>query len=350
MASRPVLVIAAAAACSHHAPALYPAGTARDDGYGDLAQKSASLITSTDDAPAFAPRHHHRSLDGAPYGGDPYAGAYADDGDGELPDLPQRPRAPLWSQVHTRTTPREAPIAGLTGAIEGTVTWRGAAPPPLTTACGTIDQPSVHIASNGAVAGVLVYIEHVDIGRAIPNYSRPATVGGLVAKRGCALAPTVQILTPLPGGFAVHGDTREVTLRITQPLPLATAPASSPLTTQPPSLGPAGPPVAQAFPLQPAGRVVLPAQPGVTRIEADDGSLAAAWIVALDTPYYAVTDDGGHFRLDELAAGSYDLSILRPSVPTSHDGKLSYGPPVIVHRAIKIDASHAARLDVAIGP
>lgn len=344
MASRAVLVIAAtAAACSHHSPALYPAGTARDDGYGDLAQKSASLLTTTDDAPAFAPRHHHHSRDGEPYGGDPYAGAYADDGEAEITDLPAPHRTTWWSQIHTRNTPRETPVAGFTGAIEGTVTWRGAAPPALATACGTIDQPSVRIAGNGAVAGVLVYIEHVEIGRAIPNYSRPAGVGGLVAKRGCALAPAVQIVTPLPNGFTVHGDTREVTLRITQPTPLATVSANPPL-------GPAGPPLAQAFSLQPAGRVVLPAQPGVTRIEADDGSLAAAWVVALDTPYYALTDDGGHFRLDELAAGTYDLSFLRPAVPTRRDGKLSYGPPVIVHRSIKIDATHAAHLDVAIGP
>jgi hypothetical protein len=351
MASRPVLVIAAtAAACSHHAPAMYPAGTPRDDGYGNLAQKSASLVTSPDDAPAFTARHHHRR-DGDPYGGDPYAGAYTDDGDGELPDIPPRPRTALWSQVHTRSTPREAPIAGLTGAIEGTVTWHGAPPPPLTTACGAIEQPSVRITNNGAVAGALVYIEHVDIGRAIPNYSRPATVGGLVAKRGCALAPAVQILTPLPSGFAIHGDTREVTLRVTQPAPLTTvAPSApvSPLLATP--LGPAGPPVAQAFALQAAGRVVLPAQPGVTRIEADDGSLAAAWVVALDTPYYALTDDAGRFRIDELAAGTYELSILRPSVPTSSGGRLSYGPPVIVRRSIKIDATHAAHLDVAIGP
>jgi hypothetical protein len=326
MASRAVLVIAAGAACSHHAPAMYAAGSARDDGYGDLAQKSASLLTSEDAAPR-APRHHHRSHNGEPYGGDPYAGMYSDEGDDEPAESAPRPRTAMWSQLHTRNAPRESPATGLTGAIEGTVTWRGAAPPALTTACGTIDQPSVRVAGDGAIAGVLVYIEHVDAGRAIPSYSRPASVGGLVSKRGCALAPALQIVTPLPAGFAIHGDPHDVTLRLT-----------------PPALA------SRAIALEAAGRVVVQAQPGITRVEAEDGSLAAAWIVAVDTPYYAITDDAGHFRLDELAAGSYDVSFLRPATPTQRDGKLAYGAPVIVHRAIKIDAAHPARLDLALGP
>ncbi|HET9627055.1 MAG TPA: hypothetical protein VFP84_37105 [Kofleriaceae bacterium] len=324
MASRAVLVIAAGAACSHHAPAMYPAGTARDDGYGDLAQRSARLLTAADDAPALA-RHHHHRLDGAPYGGDPYAGMYAEDGDadGDVPDFAPHPRTVLWSKLHTRNTPREAPASGLTGAIEGTVRWRGAAPLPVVTACGTIDQPSARVTAGGGVAGVLVYIEHVETGRAIPNYSRPASVGGLIAKRGCALAPALQIVTPLPSGFTIHGDTREVTLRIT-----------------PPAAGGA------AVALEAAGRVVVQAQPGITRVEADDGSLAAAWIVAADTPYYAITDDAGRFRLDELAAGTYDVSFLGPSPPEPRGGKLHYGAPVIVHRSVKIDATHAARVDL----
>jgi hypothetical protein len=224
-----------------------------------------------------------------------------------------------------RNLPRDAPAAGLTGAIEGTVTWRGAPPPPITTACGRIEHPSVRLGAHAAVAGALVYIEHVDVGRAIPNYARPVSVGGMIAKRGCALAPALQILTPLPGGLAIHGDATEITLRVTQPD-----------GTRP-------------FALQEAGLVMLQAQPGVTRIEADDGSLAAAWVVASDTPYYAITDDAGRFRIDELAAGTYDVTFWHPPLARAASGKLLYGAPMIVHRSIKVAATRPAHLDVVLG-
>src|SRR5260221_12243427 len=71
------------------------------------------------------------------------------------------------------------PELGLSGAIEGTVTWRGAPPPPLVTACGAVDAPGAHVAANRAMAGVLVYIEHVEVGPALPTLGRPARVGGM---------------------------------------------------------------------------------------------------------------------------------------------------------------------------
>jgi hypothetical protein len=169
-----------------------------------------------------------------------------------------------------------------------------------------------------------VTIEHVAIGRALPSFGRPASVGGVVVKRGCALAPALQIVTPLPAALAIHGDRRASRLRVTRPGD------------------------AQPLDLQPAGRVVVPAQPGVTRIEAEDGSLAAAWIVAQDTPYYAITDDAGRFRIDELAAGSYDVTLWRPALPAVAGGKLVYGAPVTVHRTVRVDAARPARLDVAL--
>jgi len=49
MRAGPVLVLAVVACGSGHRSQLYPAGSDKDDGYGDLAQKSARLLTS--DAP-----------------------------------------------------------------------------------------------------------------------------------------------------------------------------------------------------------------------------------------------------------------------------------------------------------
>lgn len=309
--------IAVLVACrAPHPSPMYPAGSDKDDGYGDLAQKSAHLlIGGGSDAAAFGPRRHRPrpgyggdAYGGDPYGGDPYGGA--------PPIAPGPPIPPA---------PRYTPTTGLTGTIEGTVTWRGALPRPLTTACGAFDNPSVRIGAHRAVGGVLVYIEHVEVGRALPTVGdRPAAVGGIITKHGCALGPALQILTPLPAELAIHGDAGEVKLRVTFP-------------------GGARP-----FELQPAGRVVVPAQLGVTRIEADDGSIAPAWVVATTAPYYAITDDLGRFRIDELATGSYDVTFFQPPVATTAGGKISYGAPIVVHRTIRVDAGKPVHVELAL--
>ncbi|HET7504382.1 MAG TPA: hypothetical protein VFK02_25345 [Kofleriaceae bacterium] len=322
MTARTALLLALVACGSSQRARLYPAGSDRDDGHGDLAQKSARLFTHTEpELSLFAARRGHRLRAGDPYGGDAYGGA-SYGGDPELGNIGDATFAPAWMRATPAT--HYSTAAGLTGALEGTVTWRGPLPPPVATACGSIANPSVRVGPRNAVGGVLVYIEHVDVGRALPSHGRPAGVGGMIAKRGCVLSPALQIVTPLPAGLAIHGDATEARL-------LVTLPAGK-----------------QPVVLQQAGRVLLQAQPGVTRVEADDGSLGAAWVVAWDTPYYAITDDTGKFRIDELAAGTYDVTFWRPPLPSAAGGKLIYGAPVITHRSIKIDPARPARLDVAL--
>ena len=79
MSARAVLLVAVLAACSSsQRPHMYPAGSDKDDGYGDLAQKSARLLTSAEtetEASPFPPHHHRALAGGDPYGGDPYGGA-----------------------------------------------------------------------------------------------------------------------------------------------------------------------------------------------------------------------------------------------------------------------------------
>ena len=98
-----------------------------------------------------------------------------------------------------------------------------------------------------------------------------------------------------------------------------------------------------------AGRVQLELPVGMTRVDGDDGQVTSAWVLGLDTPYYAITDDGGHFRIDELAGGSYDVTIWQAPLAAITDGKISYGAPVIVHRTIKVDPAKPAQLNVALG-
>jgi len=311
-ARRGLLIVALAACGSSRSSHLYPAGSAKDDGYGDLAQQSARLLTREGpDAVALA-LHRPRPRARAAYGGDAYGGAQ---------DVGEVDAALVVPPADARPN-RYRAVAGLTGSVEGVVTWRGAPPPALVTSCGTIEsRPRA-----AGVAGVLVTIEPLATGRVLPSFARAASVGGTITKRGCRLAPALQIVTPLPANVAIHGDATPAELLVTLP---------------------AG---AHPFALAAAGRVSFSAQRGVTRIESRDGSLAAAWIVAADTPYYAITDDDGRFRIGELAAGTYELTFWRPALPTISQGKLSYGAPVTIHRSLRIDAGRPAHLDLALAP
>jgi hypothetical protein len=297
---------------------LPAAGDEHDDGAGLLARASTSLaLGDPDDALSETPSR------GASFGGDAYGGnAYGGDPYGGATYASWT--IPTWSYNAPSRMPHYNVVAGLNGSVEGTVTWAGAAPAKVATACGTIE--SVPVGVDHGVRGVLVYIEKVAIGRPTPYFSRPASIGGLVAKHGCALAPAAQLVTPLPASLAIHGDTTRARVRVTAP-------------------GGA----AKSYDVQEGGRAVVELATGVTRVDGDDGKLGAAWVLATDTPYYAITDDAGRFRLDELAAGTYDLTFWQAPIATAGpSGTLTYGAPMIAHRTVKVEAGKAARVSLAL--
>ncbi|MBA3457799.1 MAG: carboxypeptidase regulatory-like domain-containing protein [Deltaproteobacteria bacterium] len=304
---------------------LYGAGTEKDEGHGVLARASAKLMTGDEDeAEGLAPRRAARPTYDDGVGGDGYGGTMYGGGTYGGQSYASYV-APQWSYPSVNRTPSYTQKPGLASAIEGTISWRGATPK-LTSGCGAIKP--LDVSAEHTIAGVLVYIERVSIGRMLPHSSgeqRPATVGGIVVKRGCAFVPTVQVVTPVPASLAIHGDSKRSRVRITASGGAATF-----------------------SDLHEGGRVALQALLGVTRIESADGMLGAAWVVAVDTPYYAITDDHGRFRIDELAPGTYDVIIWQPPVPTVNGGLLGYGAPVIVKKSVKVGTG-TARLDVTLG-
>lgn len=310
------LAVLALAACgSTPRTRLAKAGDEHDDGAGLLARASVSLdLSGTDDGldatePAFD------DVGGATYGGAAYGGSTY--GGWAIPQ---------WSYNAPAHTPAYGVIAGLDGTVAGTVTWAGAPPPKVTTACGSIDNPSLRVGADRAMAGVLVYIEKVAIGRPTPYYSRPASIGGVVAKHGCVLAPAAQLVAPLPAALSIDGDGARTTVRVTPPMG---APAS--------------------YELEEAGRVAVALAPGITKVDGADGRLGAAWVIAIETPYFAITDDAGRFRIDELGAGTYDLTFWQaPIAQASLDGTLTYGAPIVTHRTVKIDAGKLTKLSVVL--
>ena len=306
---------------------LAPAGSDKDDGHGLLSEMSYEIVVGDGDgsATALADDAHVYGGDmygGDAYGGDPYGGApYGGDGYGGVAY-----GGTSWRNPAIAHPIRYEVHEGLVGSIEGVVTWSGAPPPRLATACGTIDNPSVRVTGK-AVGGALVFIANVQIGRSAAAYGKAATVGGAVAKRGCALLPAAQVVAPLPAGLTVHGDAHRATLRVTAP------------DNQ-----------ARVVELQEAGFARMDTPPGVTRIDSADGRLSAAWLIGLETPYFAITDDGGRFEIDELADGDYDVTIWQAPVATAGpNGTIVYGAPVVVHRRVHVAGVRPARLDVALG-
>ena len=291
-----------------------------DEGAGLLARASESLVTGANDDPAEPPRpkrvaygtYGGTGYGGAPYGGDPYGGAsYA------------HWTAPTWSYARPSRPPHYVITdRGLDSTIEGTVTWPGRLPRELVTPCGPL--ASVHVGANRGVRDVVVYIEHVTTGRGLA--SGHARLGGMVAKHGCVLGPTAQIAVPLPTTVAIHGDAQRTRVRITPPGGTGTL-----------------------FDLQEGGLVTAELLPGVTRIDGEDGKLAAAWVIGIDSPYFSITDDSGRFRIEQLAAGTYDVTFWQAPIPVvNRDGTFGYGAPLVVHRTIRVGANQTAKLSVPL--
>ena len=72
-------------------------------------------------------------------------------------------------------------------------------------------------------------------------------------------------------------------------------------------------------------------------------------MVAIDSPYYAITDDAGHFRLEELATGTYDVTFWQaPLASATPAGLLSYGAPLVVHRTVKVEPGRPSKLAITL--
>ncbi len=62
------------------------------------------------------------------------------------------------------------------------------------------------------------------------------------------------------------------------------------------------------------------AQPGVMKVLCDVHTHMTAWIVVHDSPYFAVTDDKGHFRIDGIPPGKYAVTMWHEGfAPTGMD-------------------------------
>ncbi|MGE0545981.1 MAG: carboxypeptidase-like regulatory domain-containing protein [Kofleriaceae bacterium] len=328
------MTLAPIACHSPNTRALKPAGAKGDDGHGILARASTRLMTSGDEAPPAdderSQRHERSEMetfleegDAGEFGGTSYGG----NGSGGPPYATYR--VPPWQPVARVRSTRQLQRPGLTGSVEGVVHWRGAIPSRVTTTCGTIEQ--VNVSADRSVAGVVVVFEPQRYVRSIlysdDDERGPPSIGGAIVKRGCALMPSLQPINPVPAALTVQGDAKRATISVR---------ASSG--------------EAKRYELQAGGRVVMPVGPGLTSIhDVDSAGAAPAWVFGIESPYYAITDDRGRYRIDELSPGTYRVTIVQPPIAqVAKDGKPVFGTPEITHRTVAIDGKRPSRLDVTI--
>jgi hypothetical protein len=89
-------------------------------------------------------------------------------------------------------------------------------------------------------------------------------------------------------------------------------------------------------------------RPGVVRVLCDAHPHMFAWLVVHDSPYFAVTDDRGAFRIEGVPPGSYRLTMwhegFRPR-GVDRDGRPLYEDPVIITRDVTIPPRGTAAVD-----
>jgi hypothetical protein len=89
-------------------------------------------------------------------------------------------------------------------------------------------------------------------------------------------------------------------------------------------------------------------RPGVVRVVCDAHTHMFGWIIVHDSPYFAVTDDHGAFRIDGIPPGTYKVTLwhegYRPR-GLDKDGRALYDEPRTITREVTIAPKATATVD-----
>jgi len=80
-------------------------------------------------------------------------------------------------------------------------------------------------------------------------------------------------------------------------------------------------------------------KPGVIEVRCDAHTHMRAWLVVHDSPYFAVSDEGGHFKIDGIPPGKYTVTMWHEGYlqkGVDKDGRPVYDEPRRVTRELTI--------------
>ena len=89
-------------------------------------------------------------------------------------------------------------------------------------------------------------------------------------------------------------------------------------------------------------------KPGVIRVVCDAHPHMSAWMIVHDSPYYAVTDERGAFKIDGIPPGTYKVTMWHEGFRArglDKDGRPLYDEPHTITREVTIAPKGTATLD-----
>lgn len=89
-------------------------------------------------------------------------------------------------------------------------------------------------------------------------------------------------------------------------------------------------------------------KPGVVRVLCDAHPHMMAWMIVHDSPYYAVTDEHGAFKITNVPPGTYKLTMWHEGFRAKgvdKDGRPAYEDPVTVTKQVTVAPKGAATID-----
>jgi len=92
-------------------------------------------------------------------------------------------------------------------------------------------------------------------------------------------------------------------------------------------------------------------RPGVIEVRCDAHTHMKAWVVVHDSPYFAVTDEGGNFRIDGIPPGKYNVTMWHQGYVQKgydKDGRPVYDEPRRITREVLIPPGGVVTLDFAL--
>lgn len=328
------------------APMLPEAGSAKDDGSGILALTSGTKIKlgpqedenggntygSTDyqdpyyDDPYYSdPYYSDPYYGGGYYYGGYYYGAGTGAGGGALYANYQTDWTAIDQSRQYSGTPPTTDYIGQTevlkaGSISGTVSW--ASPPkapdgietPVAGCDGVLTNETLQIDKRGRVGNAVVYLSDIKTGKNFATTGRyNIQLGGSLEQHACALSPHVQMIAPAGSPLKVtNSDTSGRTFTGTlwdgeQPRPDSVFE----MTLRPNA----------------ASKKTNTNYYGFLRVSTTKPTMpSSAWVVVPPHPYYVITDDQGGFRLDDVPAGTYRLTVWHEPVIVDVDAS---GTPIL---------------------